>query len=553
MKRNLLRRAMAFTLGLGVACSLFACTNNSNPDGNNIVINDGKTVNVRVYNAGYGTSYIGALAEKFNEAYKEEGYRVNVLAPQEDLGSTILLQDIYNKSGIDLYFCSCDIGLGVEGPYGSMLENITDMVLNRSPIRFDGTEEEGTVLEKLNGMKLDIEHEGKYYAIPYAYGFGGMAVNTRVLTEYELSIPRTTNELFDCVDKLMEKAATTRVFPVTYSSGGVYPNTLIRAWMAQYSGKEYIEQFWSMLNEDGSRMEKPYDVFADESIERALAEFYRLYDYNAVADGAAMQTFTAAQAQLMRGDAAFYAVGDWMFNEEFDRFPQQRNDVTIINTPVISALGVKLFGDTYDEAKCDQILSQICKYIDEYKTMEEIETLVESDLSVSLDMEEIERVCEARGYTDPMSSSMIFLSVNSQVKDIAALFMRMCASTEGGTLIAEHTRSNNPFSPNALANKEYRWLQDASKILANPYSDYFRTGMVMTDYRATLSVNSMFPLLGSSIVAYVSEEGKTIYSGFNLDKTGDLALYASAAQTTAQAIYTHAKKQYDEKIWNVHL
>lgn len=550
--KDITRKLLSTALAVVSAFSLMACGGGKDSSIVDTPVQDGKTVNVRIYSAGYGTSYIYAMADQFNETYKAEGYKINVLAPQEDLSNTNMLQDIYQDNGTDLYFCTCSPSLGVNGPYGTMLEDITQTVYNQKPIRFDGTEEDITIKEKLGDFKSDDALDGKYYGLPYVDGFGGLAVNTKVLAEYGLEIPRTTNELMHCADVIMGSAAKTRVFPFTYSvSDNIYPLMYAKAWLMQYEGEDGYNQFWSMLNADGSRMEKPYEVFGTDGITEMLKVMYRVFDYNIGADGSAMQDYNEAQAQLMRGDAAFYAVGDWMFNEEYHRFPKNTSDVTIVNIPVISSLGTKVFGDEFNAETCEQILTTICKYVDQNLELAQIEEKTEQELGVALDTADVQTICETRGMVVNASGSSIWLSINSKVKDIAALFMRMCASDDGGALIASNTKTNNPFALNALKNSEYPWLRASSSVLSNRFFNQVR-GKTVSDYRSVLSVSAFIPLTGDNIHSYLLDQTLTVYSGTKLEKTGNESIFDAAAEKLAADILAHAKKQYDEGIWNTH-
>ena len=107
------------------------------PSDNSDPISDGKTVNVKISKAGYGTTYIYKLADRFNELYKEEGYKINVLYPQT-ISDSVVVQDIYDDKGIDLYFVGGSVEKGVAGDYGHCYADITDLVFNQKPIRFDG-------------------------------------------------------------------------------------------------------------------------------------------------------------------------------------------------------------------------------------------------------------------------------------------------------------------------------------------------------------------------------------------------------------------------------
>ena len=541
------------------------CGTSCSKDQGNGVIKDGKTVNVKVTSAGYGTSFVTALAEKFNDIYKDStGYKINVLPAQTNLGNTNLLQDIYSDSGVDVYWSSVSISLALEGQYGRCLYDLTDSVYSKPAIKFDGTEESETISEKVSNISYDISNMdtvvysgknsndiGKFYGIPTTIGNAGFAVNLRVLREYGLEVPKTTKEMWHCVDAMMEKAATTRVFPFAYSiSGNGYTGQPLQYWFAQYEGVNEWKKFWSMQDENGNNLAQPYEVFAADGVEEILKDYYRMYDENIGSDGSKMQDFTSAQAQIMMGDAAFMATGSWMYNEEHLRYSEYTKDVSFIKIPVISALGVKLFGDKYDEDKCDAILSAICDGVDAGKDVETIKSETETALNVSLDLEDVAKAVEARGIVIDRSGSAWYISEKSddEIKEIATLFLRMCASEDGAKLMGEHTNETQFFALGMFAESDEPWFKGTSAMLFNKHVK--ACVAEARGYRAELGVGeAMFPYMTRYPVNHVMAQGLTVYDSRTLKKTGDISIFNAAAKECATQIYDHAKKQVEDGIW----
>ena len=559
------KRLLSIMLGamILIASAGFACGG----DPGNTVIKDGKTVNVKVSSAGYGTTFVTALAEKFNDIYKDkEGYKINVLPPQSYLGDTNLLQDIYSESGVDVYWSSVSIRLALEGTYGECLTDLTESVFSKPAIKFDGTEEDKTISEKVANSNYDISilktvvYDGKdankkdkFYGVPTTIGSAGFATNLRVLEEYGLEIPKTTNEMWNCVDVIMNKAATTRVFPFAYSiSGNGYTTQPLQYWLAQYRGVDGYKKFWSMQDENGNNLEKPYEVFASDGIEEILKDYYRMYDENIGSDGSKMQDFTSAQAQIMMGDAAFMCTGSWMYNEEHLRYGEYTKDVTFIKLPVTSALGVKLFGDKYDADKCDKILSAICDGTDAGKEVEEIKSDTEKALNVSLDLDDVSKAVEARGIVLDRSGSAWYISskASDEIKEIASLFLRMCASEEGARLMGEHTSETQFFALDMFSDSSEPWFKGTSAMLFNKHVKACRAET--RGYRLELGVgDAMFPYMTTYPVNHVMKQGLTVYDSRTLKKVGDLGIFSTAATECASELYNHAKKQFEDGIWKV--
>ena len=557
-----------FALLMVTVMTLAACLGIGCGGGDTSVIKDGKTVNVKVASAGYGTTFVTALAEKFNAIYADdEGYKINVLPAQTDLGNTNLLQDIYSDSGVDVYWAGVNIVTALEGDYGECLLDLTDSVYSKPAIKFDGTEEDKTIAQKVKDTSYDISElkwavylgsnaslKGHYFGIPTAVGSAGFAVNTKVLSDYDQEIPRTTNEMWEVVDAIMEKAADTRVFPFAYSiSGNSYTSMPLRYWLAQYLGEEKWDTFWSMQDKDGNNLEKPYEVFEMDGVEQTLAEFFRMYDKNIGSDGSTMQDFISAQAQLMVGDAAFMATGSWVYNEENVRYAEYMDDVTFIKIPVISALGVKLFGDDgFNDDKCDQILSKICEGVDENKDVATIKAEAEAVAGKALSQEDVDAAIYARGMVQDRTNSCWYLSskVGDDVKEIAINFLRMCASEDGARLMAEHTNETQFFAMNAFENSEEPWFRGTANMLFNKHVVIARAEP--TGYRAALGVgDSTFPKLTFYPVNYILDKELTVYNANTLVREGDYSIFAAAAKDTQEVIYDSAKENFDTGIWKL--
>lgn len=521
------------------------------PSDNSEPISDGKTVNVKISKAGYGTTYIYKLADRFNELYKEEGYKINVLYPQT-ISDSVVVQDIYDDKGIDLYFVGGSVEKGVAGDYGHCYADITDLVFNQKPIRFDGTEEDTTVAAKIENLYYDTTYEGKYYALPYAFNVEGMCVNVRVLKQYGKSVPRTTNELFDCVETIMKSAAATDIFPVTYSlSSNNYPYIWVEMWLAQYMGYDGLTEFWTM-QKDGKNLEKPYEVFALDGIEEAFTEYYRFMDYNTAAFGSSTQTFKESQNQFMQGDAVFYASGDWTYNEEKIRNKNKMEDVICTRVPVASSLAVKFFGGNtaygLSDEKCEEVLVRIIDGLDAGKTADVITAEINSALSLALAEKDVEEICRRASYVASVSfQATSIISEKSEVKDIAALFLRMVASDDGAKVMTEEMMCSNPFDLTAIKDLDSSWHRAVAKVVCNPYMK--QIPQMATGYRRQLGITRWSPYTGDRLHDKVLDSQFSIYDNNTYEMIGDKAEYARLAKELSKQIYDNAKKQWESGIW----
>lgn len=550
MKKCKFYKIVSVILSALMLVSLTAC---GNKGGDNI-IDDEKTLNVKIRKAGNGVTYITALKEKFEETFADEGYKINVLSPREDLSSTNVYRDIFSESGIDVYFTSdVEAEAAVDGDFGQTFADITEDVYEKPAIKFDGSEETTTIKQKLSFFEFDEAfYQGKCYGLPYSLSIGGLAVNKKVLGDNDLDLPRTTDEMLAAADKIMSNAKSTDQFPFAFAlTGNNYVHSTINAWIAQYGGVEEYNEIWSFDNADGTALDNVYDVYKYDSLKYALEVVYNFYDFNMAAWGCATSDFSTVQGKIMKGDATFYSVGDWMFNEEFERYSNYLNDVTFINAPVISALGVKLFGEgsayKMSETDADKILSTIIKYADQNILAEEIKPLVDEELGKNIDLDDITTVCERRGMARINAGPGLVISEKSPKKELAKTFLRFCASEDAGKVFAKEAKTASPYSYKTPVDSEYEWIKSANRIVSNPYLTQIESKAKGT--RKELGV-SLFPVMGEYFASKIYEQSISKYDeSFNIVKSN--SIYMEAALDMLEAEYEYAKGQVDDGKWKV--
>lgn len=517
---------------------------------------DPKTLNIKSIKAGYGVDHLYALKDQFEKTFAAEGYKINILTPQRDIQDNVVLSDIMaSKEGsdvVDIYFTDITNSEDmVKGEYGQCAADITELVYNQKPIKFDKTEEDVTVAEKLDldNYYYSIIVDGKCYAIPWTKGTRGLAVNKKVLADYNLSIPRTTNELFHCFDVIMAKANETGVFPFTAVEGtNSYSNSFQECMIAQYDGVEAYDKFWSFDNADGTTVDKPYELFGTEGIKIMITNLYRMYDPNVLTYGSATQDFMSAQGKFMKGSCAFMPNGAWLLNEVKSIYGSSLEDITFINVPVVSELGVKVFSSYgLNESQCDEVLASIISMVDENKEIAEIKTAMDAKYQKDFKESDITRIAEARGvYIADSVSSKIIISEKSNKKDIAALLLRMCASQEGAELISSNVNAANPFDNRTTSDSKYDYVKAAVNI---PYNKY-GTGIngLPTGTRKTINeFKNLIPYAGSYLLTKVREGDVSIYDTETGAKIKNVSVYKDAAEKLQSKAVEDAKTKWDKR------
>ena len=129
--KKLLSMAMATLMAFGVLLTGVGCRVKDN------ISNDDKTINVRLYKAGFGERFLYEFKDKFEEAYAEEGYKFNILTPQYTHAGTPMIDEMYEgyeKKKIDLYITGAIMPNQVSstGIYDKELcENLEDLVFTK--------------------------------------------------------------------------------------------------------------------------------------------------------------------------------------------------------------------------------------------------------------------------------------------------------------------------------------------------------------------------------------------------------------------------------------
>ena len=489
------------------------------------IITDGRTVNIRVYKGGYGTTWIEKLKDKFEAAYAEEGYKINILAPSSDItGGTVLneLQSGNAVTGVDLYFAGACNLYAVTKQFGILVEDLTESVWNRVPINFDRSEEDVLIKNKVRPGMLPYvadEDTGTLYGYLWTSSVGGLAVNTKKLAEYGLDLPRTSDELWNTFDKILrgtgEVGASTETgtFPFTYAPSTGYQMYLSSVWLAQYMGTDAFDRLIRFEDENGNEMlEDGYTLYDDDAFREVFRMMFRIFDQNVSAYGSTTQNVEQAQAKLVRGDAVFMPTGDWMLNEVSLNYPNNLHDITLINVPVLSALGRKLFGENtafrLNDANSDELLSEIVRLVDEEKTAEEIARLIKENknFGYEIDVNSIQTVIDARGiYYEKGVEHNCYVAKDSPVKDIAALFLRMLASDDAIALFEAETNGSSPFGGKVKTETDnpYEFVRAASRISNRSVKHEVFNGTF--GLRAKLSL-PIFPKSGDTVAVKIANQ-----------------------------------------------
>lgn len=441
--KKITTRITACLLSILMVLSMAACKKGED------ISSDDKTLNIRVYKAGYGDDFVRALIAAFETTYAEEGYKINIVSSDTTIQATTVTNELLlgENNGIDLYIAG---NVSPDTLVTTSIANNMDMiaadlsdVYESTPIKADKTEEDITILEKLKNGYADYqrydgeeeEYKGKYYGFAYRSSPTGFIVNTDLLQTYGLEIPKTTDELLSCFKTISNKTKETGVYPTAWAGYNAYQYwDMVRdVWVAQYSGVDNYNKFCSMTYSDN--IEEGWKVYEDKGWVESLDVLGACLNLDNAMDKTINMDHTTAQHHFLSGKAVFMANGAWLQNEMAANYLEQASGMTMIKTPVVSSLGTKI------GLANDAVLSQIVGLVDEGKTVDEIVATVSG-----VTAEQVETVKEARSiFYDWGCAESIVVNAQSKKIDLAKLFLRYIASDDAINMIYEYASSYTPF------------------------------------------------------------------------------------------------------------
>lgn len=477
-------------LALGVSCKA--------PDN---TVKDEKTVNAKLYKAGFGDEFALILEEKFNAAFEAEGYKLNIASKEYSNAGDPILNDMYDgvgKNDIDLYITGAIMPnmvseTGVKEK--ELAEDLKSLVFDQPAINYDGSLSQDKISDRLSKdiMPYMVADNGKTYGFTWAQTSAGLVVNTKKLARYGFTeLPRTTNEMFAMFDAIADGAngipnkTESKTYPLAYclKDAATYQSCAFTSWFAQFGVETYNEYLrMQTQNADGSwtDMENGYEVFANPDLVDVYEMGYKLLSAKYKAPGSESQSLDTIQSLIMDDEvgynsAVFMLNGDWFLNEVKANH-HNLEDITFINTPVISALGTKTFGAgtkyALDDATCDKLLSEICGLVDENKSIEEIKSAITAHADYNglvLDDADIEAIAYARGTCVARGiEHLAYIAKDSTKKDIAALVLRMMASDDFARTFMETANSSSPYTQSVQVESPYKFVSEAQRITANRY------------------------------------------------------------------------------------
>ena len=386
------------------------------------------SLEITVYNAGYGIVWVESMAAAFSEATGNEvvvwetvdqSIEVNLIAEDQHTSDIIIMNsEMYTYAE--------------EGH----LAELTYIVYNKVPYGED--DDAKTILELCNyADAMNLNKENKYYYVPFASGIESMLYNETVLNDIfpDGWKANTTDEMFKLFDAIK---ASGKAYPMVGASD--YLDFLTQTWWAQYDGYNTYFDYWRGYKDGSFCVTSPEMAKTDgrlnalNVIAKAVKEtngyLHRhngtFFDSQYFAN--AQMSFTGAAP--FSGDskkAAFYPCGDWFENEMGSLMNNQ--SIKMMKVPVISSIK-NTFTDSTDKLMSDQTLSSIIEKIDD--------GIVYSKYEYGCEQSTYERIKEARSVV--LVNGVLqqaFVPISSNKQELAGEFFRFMISNVGQSIFSQ--------------------------------------------------------------------------------------------------------------------
>lgn len=357
--------------------------------GNRVDSSDPQTLEVYLYNAGYGEDWCQDLLDAFAaEAWVQEKYPDLTIAFEPDETSSRAQELLAASERANKY--DLVLGTGLEsllGPDAQALD-LTEVVYESQVPGEDILFKDKLLPSYLESAaykgRANSEEETAYYQVNWASGMTGIIYNETKLNALKADVlknvlpndvPNTTDELLAVLRAVKDANGANSAYTETTSfatyGASSYAHYLYYIWWAQYeTSAEYINFYNGIDSETESRSPA---IFLQDGLLEALTVleqiYYRTNGYVWINPNTGREAYRETQNRVQLGNALFMANGDWADNELAtlrEGLIEQNGSadtVKLMRTPVISSII-----DHTPSIPDDKTLSAVVNAIDKGET-----------------------------------------------------------------------------------------------------------------------------------------------------------------------------------------
>ncbi len=474
MKKSLLKTCSACLLAgtIPMTVALGACS------GKQGTANNADTLEILVLDAGYGTSWCDAVAEAFKADPDMSAAYPNleiVVDSSTEKSSATGQMAMGEKNTVDLIF-----GQGLAGYYGTTeVENLTKSVYEKNV-----PGESVTFMDKMTDSILadyyyrDVKGNNMsgYYGVPWQGGQLGITYNADMLEEYNIEVPRTSQELIEACETITTanagKKEEEKDYAIIQSTDAKYWDMyFFSTWWAQYDGIQNYVNFYEGIYEDSDGARYSNEIFNREGRLRSLEEFEKIMDMKKgfISPSSFRDEFMVAQTSFLLGAAAFHVNGVYFTREMegiAEKFGDECETIKLMRSPVLSSV-IELCNDLEN----DDELSALVKAIDEGK-----KDLKGEGYEVS--QATYDKIKEAR-YTvnGAAGNTMGIIPSYAVAKDAAIDFVRFMATDKALAIYAQETKGTLLDFDFDIKNYDGGKIYNEFAPLNKGYIDYYTSDL----------------------------------------------------------------------------
>jgi N-acetylglucosamine transport system substrate-binding protein len=262
-----------------------------------------KTLNVAVFQGGYGRDYWDAIIAEFEKDYP--GVKVNLTASPK-IGDVIRPQIVSGNPPDFIYFNEGDAGGVVAGMIKDRsLTDLTD-VFNGPAIDQKKAIKDLIIPGTLAGRSCSPYLDGKIYLGPYNYTPMGLVYNKNFFDKNNIALPKT-------IDEFYALAAVAKKFNrALFTYQGIYPGYLEEIYVPAVYAAGGTKAVQSMYTYDPA-------FWTSDAAKKAFGVFPKIAALdNGLMKGTVALNHTQSQTEMMKGNAMFIVNGPWMEGEMKD-------------------------------------------------------------------------------------------------------------------------------------------------------------------------------------------------------------------------------------------
>lgn len=262
-----------------------------------------KTLNVAVFQGGYGRDYWDAVVAEFEKDYP--GVKVNLTANPK-IGDVIRPQIVSGNPPDFIYFNEGDQGGLVTGLIKDRaLTELTD-VFNGPAIDQKRPLKDLILPGLLTGRILSPYLDGKVYLAPYNYTPQGLVYNKNFFDKNKIPLPKTVDDLYALA------AVAKKYNRALFTYQGIYPGYLEELYLPAVYAAGGTKAIQAMNTFDPN-------FWNTEPAKKGFGVLGKIASLdNGLLKGTVALNHTQSQTEFLKGNAMFIVCGPWLEGEMKD-------------------------------------------------------------------------------------------------------------------------------------------------------------------------------------------------------------------------------------------